>query len=120
MGITSALSAELWNIQTLTGEEIEQLKTLVLDFFAAAYAGYAQNRAFNNAVESVILAPGGEEESVVLFHQKKAPARLAAFMNVCYGHGSELDDGNKKAAGHQMPDSFFLLIILSVTPARGA
>ncbi|MBQ7651306.1 MAG: MmgE/PrpD family protein, partial [Victivallales bacterium] len=28
------------------------------------------------------------------------PARLAAFMNSGYGHGAELDDGNKKAAGH--------------------
>ena len=31
---------------------------------------------------------------------KEYPARFEAFMNSVYGHGAELDDGNKKAAAH--------------------
>lgn len=31
---------------------------------------------------------------------RKYPARTAAFLNAVYGHGAELDDGNKQAAGH--------------------
>lgn len=69
-------------------------------FFAAAYAGYKLNSQFNNAVEKVIFYQSGIEESNVLFQKKKYPVRLAAFMNSIYGHGAELDDGNKKAAGH--------------------
>ena len=72
----------------------------LIDFFAAAYAGYKQNRAINEKVEAVVYPQGGVEESYVLFQEKKYPVRLAAFMNAFYGHGAELDDGNKKAAGH--------------------
>ena len=99
MGITSALAQDLFRIQ-LSEKDREQLKTLIIDFLAAAYAGYKQNRIFNEAVERVVYAQGGAEESLVLFQEKRYPARLAAFMNSVYGHGAELDDGNKKAAGH--------------------
>ena len=99
MGITSELAQDLYRIQ-LTDQDREQLRTLIIDFFAAAYAGYKQNRKFNEAVESVVYSQGGAEVSSVLFQKKKYPARLAAFMNSVYGHGAELDDGNKKAAGH--------------------
>ena len=100
MGLTTELAADLSRIGSLSQPDREQLKTLIIDFFAAAYAGYKQNRAFNNAVEHVVLPQGGAEESTVLFQAKKVPARMAAFMNSAYGHGAELDDGNKKAAGH--------------------
>ena len=73
---------------------------LIVDFFAAAYAGYRKNRAFNSAVEKAVFYRGGVEESSVLFRERKYPAGTAAFMNAIYGHGAELDDGNKKAAGH--------------------
>ncbi len=100
MGLTTELAADLSRIGSLSQSDREQLKTLIIDFFAAAYAGYKQNRAFNNAVEHVVLPQGGAEESTVLFQAKKVPACMAAFMNSAYGHGAELDDGNKKAAGH--------------------
>ena len=100
MGITTKLAKDLFGIQVLSREDREQLKTLIIDFFAAAYAGYKQNRSFNEAVEKVVYSQRGVEESFVLFQKKKYPARLAAFMNSVYGHGAELDDGNKKAAGH--------------------
>ena len=100
MGITTGLSNDLFQIQSLGENDKEQLHTLILDFFAAAFAGYRQNRAFNQAVETVVFPQGGAEESFVLFQKNKYPARLAAFMNSVYGHGAELDDGNKRAAGH--------------------
>jgi 2-methylcitrate dehydratase PrpD len=78
----------------------EQLRTLVIDFFAAAFAGYKQNKTFNERVERVVYPQGGAEESWVLFQNRKYSCRIAAFMNSLYGHGAELDDGNKKAAGH--------------------
>ena len=99
MGITTELANDLFQVQ-LTDYDKEQLYTLIIDFFAAAYAGYKQNEAFNRAVESVVFSQGGVEESTALFQSRKYPVRLAAFMNSVYGHGAELDDGNKKAAGH--------------------
>lgn len=99
MGLTTELCKSLASIE-LNEQDREQLRTLIIDFFAAAYAGYKQNKAFNERVERVVYPQGGIEESWVLFQEKKYPARLAAFMNSLYGHGAELDDGNKKAAGH--------------------
>ncbi len=100
MGITTELAKDLAAIRSLSETDIDQLHTLIIDFFAAAYAGYRQNRAFNDAVEKVVFPQGGAGESKVLFQSERYPARLAAFMNSVYGHGAELDDGNKKAAGH--------------------
>lgn len=100
MTITTELSRNLAYIQALTEQDTDQLHKLMIDFFAAAYAGYRQNREFNEKVETVVFPQYGAEESTVLFQGKKYPVRLAAFMNSIYGHGAELDDGNKKAAGH--------------------
>ena len=100
MRITTELAEDLYRIQNLTEQDREQLRMLIIDFFAAAYAGYQQNRAFNRAVEKTVYSRGGTEESSVLFQNRKYPAGTAAFMNAVYGHGAELDDGNKKAAGH--------------------
>lgn len=100
MNITARLAQDLFMIQDLSEKDKEQLRTLIIDYFAAAYAGYKQNRVFNEAVEQVVYPQGGAEVSFVLFQDRKYPARIAAFMNSLYGHGAELDDGNKKAAGH--------------------
>ena len=100
MSVSSVLARELSEIGPLTEKDREQLRTLMIDFFAAAYAGYRQNRSFNLAVEKVVYASGGAEESSVFLQGRKYPAGKAAFMNAVYGHGAELDDGNKKAAGH--------------------
>ena len=99
MGLTTELANDLFQIK-IDEHDREQLRTLIIDFFAAAYAGYKQNRSFNEAVEMVVYSQGGVEESNVLFQDRKYPTRLAAFMNSVYGHGAELDDGNKNAAGH--------------------
>ena len=99
MGLTTDLCKSLASIE-LNEQDREQLRTLIIDFFAAAYAGYKQNKTFNEKVELAVYPQGGVEESWVLFQSRKYPARMAAFMNSLYGHGAELDDGNKKAAGH--------------------
>ncbi len=99
-GMTTELARDLVSICNLSERDVSQLQILITDFFAAACAGYRQNRVFNDAVETVVYAQGGAAESTVLFQKTKYPARLAAFMNAVYGHGAELDDGNKKAAGH--------------------
>ena len=93
MGITTDLARDLYEIR-LTEKDREQLRTLIIDFFAASFAGRKLNRAFNEAVETVVLSQGGAPEASVFFRKEKYPARLAAFMNSAYGHGAELDDGN--------------------------
>lgn len=100
MGLSTDLSEDLNNIVYLSEKDIAQMKLLIMDFLAASFAGYRYNERFNKAVERTILFQGGIEESNVFLNKRKLPARLAAFMNSVYGHGAELDDGNKKAAGH--------------------
>lgn len=100
MRLTEKLSQDLYAIQTLTKQDTEQLHKLTIDFFAAAYAGFKQNKPFHQHVEKRIFEQGGAEESYVFLREKKMPAEKAAFLNAIYGHGAELDDGNKKAAGH--------------------
>jgi len=100
MKLTTSLSRDLADIHELKTNDKEQLINLIIDFSAAALAGYKLNRTFNNALEKAVLYQAGAAESSVLFQQEKYPARIAAFMNALYGHGAELDDGNKKAAGH--------------------
>ena len=100
MRLTTELTKELAIIEELSEEDITALHTLIIDFFAASFAGYQLNRGFNQAVEAVLNDLGGKEESSVFLTGKKMPAGKAAFLNAVYGHGAELDDGNKKAAGH--------------------
>ncbi len=69
MGITTDLCRDLEKID-LNEKDREQLRTLIIDFFAAAYAGYKQNRAINEKVEAVVYPQGGVEESYVLFQEK--------------------------------------------------
>lgn len=98
--ITYYLCNKLYEIQTLSNADIAQIHNILLDYFAAAFAGYKQNKVFSDRVEKVLFAQSGKAESSILFQKKMFPARTAAFMNALYGHGAELDDGNKKAMGH--------------------
>ena len=100
MNETKTLSFQLSAINSLKAEDIGQLKLLIIDFFAATFAGYKQNRNFNSIIEDIVFSQGGTTDSSVFKNSRKLPARSAAFMNSVYGHGAELDDGNKKAAGH--------------------
>ena len=53
MGITTDLARDLYEIR-LTDKDREQLRTLIIDFFAASFAGKKLNRAFNEAVEAAV------------------------------------------------------------------
>lgn len=100
MGCTKELAYELYGIRELTDKDIECMRKLILDFFAASYAGYYINRRFNEQVERIVMPVGGAEEATVFLCRKKLPVAKAAFMNALYAHGAELDDGNRKAMGH--------------------
>ncbi len=100
MGCTKDFSEMLFRITELSEEDISALQKLILDFFAASYAGYDINAKFNRQVERAVLSQGGSEEATVFLKNVKLPAVKAAFMNSLYAHGAELDDGNKKAMGH--------------------
>lgn len=100
MELTRIFTEKIDRIKALNLRDINQIKLILLDYFAATFAGYKQNKDFSDRVKAVIDQQGGLEESTVFFSDKKYPARTAAFMNSLYGHGAELDDGNKKAMGH--------------------
>ncbi|MCR2046569.1 hypothetical protein NSB25_04660 [Acetatifactor muris] len=70
MNESRQLSKRLYEIQTLSLADIKQIRRLLIDFFAAAYAGAKQNKKFNNKVEKVLFAQGGKGEASVLFTEK--------------------------------------------------
>jgi len=79
---------------------IEQTKLFVADYYAASIAGYRVNKQFNRVAMSIIKEEGGAEQASILFEKKKYPVGNAAFMNAAYAHGADMDDGNRKSAGH--------------------
>ena len=100
--ITSRLSrfvAQL-SYEDLSADVIEQTKLFIADYYAACFAGYRINRQLNDAALELMLQDGGREEATVLFSGKRLPAGNAAFLNALYAHGADMDDGNRKAAGH--------------------
>lgn len=95
----SDFAAQL-KFKNLSEQVIEQTKMFIADYIAAALAGYKVNADVNAAVLSLIDEMGGVEQSSVLFAEKKYPISNAAFINALYSHGADMDDGNRKAAGH--------------------
>lgn len=79
---------------------IEQTKLFIADYYAASIAGYRVNKQFNRVAMSIIKEEGGAEQASILFEKKKYPVGNAAFMNAAYAHGADMDDGNRKSAGH--------------------
>lgn len=86
--------------EDLPKKVIEQTKLFIADYIAASLAGYKINSNVNTAVMSLIDEMGGARQSSVLFAKKKYPISNAAFINALYSHGADMDDGNRKAAGH--------------------
>lgn len=108
-------------IHTLRFEDIpkdvvESAKLFLLDYLASAMAGYKINRIFNEALWSVVGGMGGKKESRVFFHKAKLPAPNAALLNAAYGHGADMDDGNRTAQGH--PGVAVMPVALSLTEAH--
>lgn len=78
----------------------ENTRLFLADYICSAIAGKRTNKVFNNAVEKFVFSQGGAEESTVMFGGRKVPCSKAAFLNACYSHGADMDDGNRKAMGH--------------------
>src|SRR5690554_1817191 len=100
INVTEQLSEFAANLNNLPKHVIEQTKMFIADYMAAILAGYKVNTEVNSAVLSLMEEMGGAEQSSVLFSSKKYPVSNAAFINALYSHGADIDDGNKKAAGH--------------------
>lgn len=98
---------------------VEQTKKFIADFYASSFAGYKINQKFNLAVLEVIKEKGGTEQASILFEKKRYPVSSAAFMNAIYAHGADMDDGNRKSAGHigthVMPAVFAMAERLNIT-----
>ncbi len=103
--------------EDLPGEVVESAKLVLLDYLASAMAGYKVNRIFNDALWSVVGSMGGKKESRVIFQGARLPAPLAALMNAGYGHGADLDDGNRTAQGH--PGVGTIPAVLALAEAHG-
>lgn len=102
LNITEKISHYVENLTyaQLPPEVIEQVKLFIADYYAACFAGYRINTSLNDKVLRLMQEMGGVAESTVLFCDQKLPASNAAFMNAVYAHGADMDDGNRKAAGH--------------------
>jgi len=94
---TELLAEYVHNLQwqALPPEVVESAKLRVLDYLASAMAGYRLNRTFSDTVTRMYRDMGGTEESRVLFSDLQLPAPNAAFLNAAYGHGADIDDGER-------------------------
>ena len=101
-GITERISNYIAQLswEKLPENVLEQTKLFIADYYAACIAGYRINTILNKNILSIFEKMGGLEESTILFSDIKLPAGNAAFLNAIYAHGADMDDGNRKAAGH--------------------
>lgn len=97
---TLADFAEKLQYEDLPQPVVEKTKMFIADYYAACFAGYRVNRQFNKVTMDLIREEGGEPQASVLLEEKKYPVGNAAFMNAAYAHGADMDDGNRKSAGH--------------------
>ena len=108
-----------FRFEDLDQETLDRTRMFIADYYGASFAGYSVNKIFNRAVLELIKEFGGIEQSHVLFEPQKYPVCAAAFINAVYAHGADMDDGNKKAAGHigshVMPAVFAMADKLSLT-----
>lgn len=88
------------NFEDLPEKVIDQTKKAIADYIASSFAGYRVNAEVNSVMMSLIDEMGGVEQSSVIFSRKKYPISNAAFISALYSHGADIDDGNRKAAGH--------------------
>lgn len=79
---------------------VEQTRLFIADYLAAGLAGYRINRSFNAAARYMLDCEASGGASAVLLDRRRYPAADAAFLNAVYAHGADMDDGNRKAAGH--------------------
>ncbi len=98
-GILSDFVSSL-RYEDIPADVIEVTKRYIVDYYAACFAGMRVNAAFNRMIEASLLDMGGKPECDYLLSAVRLPCANAAFMNACYAHGADMDDGNRKAMGH--------------------
>ncbi len=100
--VTRILSEFAYNLtyEQLPTEVVETTKKYIIDYYAATFAGMRVNRDFNRAVQEIMEDMAGKEECDFLLSERRIPCANAAFLNACYAHGADMDDGNRKAMGH--------------------
>jgi 2-methylcitrate dehydratase PrpD len=101
----------------LPEEVVKSAKLFFLDYLASAIAGYKINRVYSDAMTKLYSAMSGKPESSVLFHDLKLPAPNAALLNGFYGHGADIDDGQRTANGH--PGIVVIPAVLAMAEAEG-
>lgn len=118
---TEKLSNFVYNLkfEDISKHDLDYTKLLILDYYAASYAGIKVNAVFNAANETILFQNGGKEESTVLNSKVRLPAMHAAYLNAVYAHGADMDDGHRKAMGHVaahvIPSVFALAETLDVS-----
>ena len=88
------------SIDKIPSVTIERTRMFIADYFAASLAGYKINSVFNSVLLDILQEEGGAAQSSVIFSDRMFPASQAAFLNAAFAHGADMDDGNKKSAGH--------------------
>lgn len=118
---TEILSEFVYNLkfEDINKHNLDYTKLLILDYYAASYAGIKVNTVFNKANEKILFENGGKKESSVINSKEKLPAMHATYLNAVYAHGADMDDGHRKAMGHVaahiMPCVFALAETLNVS-----
>ena len=79
---------------------LDNARGRVLDFLAAAAAGYRVNGPMNSVVLKTLRETDGMQQGTVLFGEGSLSEPNAAFANAFIGHGADLDDGHMLSSGH--------------------
>lgn len=95
-----AIYTESLNFESLGEDVVESAKLFILDFVLSAMAGYKINKSFGDSLVEVYSEMGGNDQSSVMFYNKKLSTVDAAFLNAAFGHGADIDDGHRSAQGH--------------------
>lgn len=100
--LTGALSEYVSGLrfETLSESVLSSARLLLLDYVAAAHAGYRINIDFNRSLHTALSCESCRGPSSVFFAKIGMPPLNAAMLNAAYAHGADMDDGNKQAAGH--------------------
>ena len=86
------------SLEDLEGKAVDASRTVVLDTIGAIVAG--SRLAENRKLAELAVRMGGEGPSVIVGHQKRTGATMAALANGTAGVALEMDEGNRLGGGH--------------------
>ncbi len=101
--------------EDLPAPYLEMLEWHALDTVGVLLGATTLDYARNQARRAV--AEGGSREATIFGDGRKVPARTAAFLNGCLGHGIDWDDTHLNALLH--PTATILPAVLAVAEAEG-